>query len=294
MTKTSKTILFFGTEDFSLITLRALVEAGFNIEAVITKPDARRGRSRHETSPKVKIYAQEQGVAVFQPNNTPELVEYVSTFQNPAGVLVSYGKMIPQSVIDLFSPGIINIHPSILPKYRGPSPIESTIQNGDKETGVSIMQLDARMDAGPIYDIVIHPLNGSETKPDLYKTLGEKGANRLVQILPDILNESILPTPQNDEDSTYCSLLSKDDTLVDPSQLSSQEIERRIRAHLTFPKTRLPFYGDNRIITKSHVSETPSDKTITCKDGSLLSIDELIAPSGKTVSTEEFLRGLHK
>ncbi len=292
MTKTSKTILFFGTEDFSLTTLKGLVEAGFSIGAVITKPNARRGRSRLQTAPKVKLYAQEQEITVLQPRNSSELLESISSFQDPAGVLVSYGKMIPQSVIDLFSPGIINLHPSLLPAYRGPTPIENAILNGDTQTGISIMLLDARMDAGPLYSRLPYTLDGTETKPSLYEALAQEGTKELIRILPDILDNNLTPTPQDDEIATYCSLLSKEDTLVDPSLLTATEIERRIRAHLTFPKTRLPFHGDNRIITASHVVDTPSDHTIQCKNSTLLAIDELIAPSGKTISAEEFLRGL--
>lgn len=292
MTKTSKTILFFGTEDFSLITLRALVEAGFSVGAVITKPDARRGRSKHDAQPKVKTYATKHNIPVWQPAKLADIAEDIKQFDHPAGVLVSYGKIIPQSIIDLFSPGIINIHPSLLPKYRGPTPIESAIAAGDAETGVSIMQLSAAMDAGPIYSQTQHLLSGTETKPELYDTLGAKGAAELVRILPGILDGSVQPTPQDDTAATYCSLLSKNDTVVDPSKFTAAKIERRIRAHLGFPKTRLPFYGEDRIITRAHIADQPSECTISCHSNTLLAIDELVAPSGKTMPVTDFLRGI--
>ena len=293
MEKTSKTILFFGTEDFSLTSLEALVEADFKIGAVITKSDTRRGRGGKQTPPKVKSFALEHNIPVLQPETTDELEKFIQSFSEPAGVLVSYGRIIPQSTIDLFTPGIINVHPSLLPKYRGPTPIESAIINGDNETGVSIMQLDKRMDAGPVYAQKVYPLQGNETKPQLYDTLATMGAELLINTLPSILSGDLQPVPQDENDASYCPWLTKENTLIDPTAKTAQEIERQIRAHLTFPKTRLPFYDDNRIIVKAKVSNTPSQKAIECKDKTWLSVEELIAPSGKTIDTASFLRGLH-
>ena len=292
MTKTSKTILFFGTEDFSLASLQALVKAGFSVGGVITKPDARRGRSKSNTTPAVKTYALEQHIPVLQPTSTGELLDFIRTFDAPAGVLVSYGRIIPQTVIDLFSPGIINVHPSLLPTYRGPTPIESAIINGDAATGVSIMQLDARMDAGAVYSQAHHPLTGSETKPELYDTLGRAGAEELVRVLPQILDGTLTPTAQDDTQAVYCALLSKDQTLADAREHTATDLERRIRAHLGFPKTRLPFYGEPRIITKAHVASQKSSATINCKHDTFLAIDELVSSSGKTVAVADFLRGI--
>ena len=292
MKKKSKTIIFFGTEDFSLITLKALVEADFNIGAVVTKPDARRGRGTKKSQPAVKIYANEHNIQVWQPQNLKDIVDDIKKIGKPVGILVSYGKIIPQSIIDLFTPGIINIHPSLLPKYRGPTPIESAIKNGDKETGISIIQLNARMDAGPIYRQVKHALNGKETKLDLYNTLGKIGANEIINTLPGILNESILPKDQDESKASYCSLLSKDDSLIQPHQMIAQQIERVIRAHLDYPKTKLPFLQNNLIVTRSHIAKEPSESTIACKDDTLLSIDEIIAPSGKHMKIKDYLNGI--
>lgn len=291
MTTTSKTILFFGTEDFSLHTLRELVEAGFSIGAVITKPDARRGRSSKDAQPKVKTYALSHNIPVWQPTHLSDIVKGIEQFNQPVGVLVSYGKIIPQSIIDLFTPGIINVHPSLLPKYRGPTPIESAILHGESTTGVSIMQLSAKMDAGPVYSQTKHPLTGEETKPYLYEVLAKEGAKELTRVLPAIISGELSPQPQVEAHITYCSLLSKLDTYVNPSEFTADQLQRRIRAHLGFPKTRLPFYGNDLIITRAHVISQQNDYTVSCKNGSLLAIDELIAPSGKTMTAVEYLRG---
>lgn len=290
----SKTILFFGTEDFSLFTLRELVEAGFSVGAVITKPDARRGRSSKDAQPKVKTYALAHDIPVWQPARLVDVVEDIKKFDEPIGVLVSYGKIIPQSVISLFTPGIINVHPSLLPKYRGPTPIESAILHGDEVTGVSIMQLSAAMDAGPVYSQTTHPLTGNETKPELYETLAQQGAKELTRILPAIISGELSPQPQDDTQASYCALLSKADTQIDPDKHTARDIERRIRAHMGFPKTRLPFHGTDLIISRASVTEHESEYTIACKEGSLLAVDTVVAPSGKTMTAADYLRGLRK
>ncbi len=292
MTNTSKTILFFGTEDFSLYSLRALVDAGFNVAAVITKPDTRRGRGEKLTKPAVKVFAEQHHIPVWQPAKLLDIIDDIKQFDNPAGVLVSYGKIIPQEIIDLFNPGIINVHPSLLPIYRGPSPIESAIINRDNKTGVTIMRLSKAMDAGPIYAQVPYALDQSETKPELYETLGTLGANFLVSKLPAILDGSLQPQPQDDAAATYCKLLSKQDSYLEPTQTTPGAAEARIRAHLGFPRTRLQLGEHDVIVTKAHgvmTKKTPLD--VECQNGAYLSIDELIAPSGRTMTGEEFLRG---
>ena len=286
-------IVFFGTEDFSLYSLRALVEAGFNIVAVITKPDSRRGRSNKLIQPAVKQFASQHHIPVWQPNRLKDIISDIKNITpRPTGVLVSYGKIIPQTIIDLFQPGIINVHPSLLPKYRGPSPIESAIANRDKITGVTIMQLEQAMDAGPIYYQETYPLDFTETQPELYQALGQLGAQLLTQKLPNIINGILQPTPQDNSRATYCSLLNKDDSRLDPQQLTADQAEAKIRAHLTYPRSRLKIGQYDLIITKACITqkpETPLDIKFT--DGKYLSIDELIAPSGKTISTDAFLRG---
>jgi methionyl-tRNA formyltransferase len=289
---TSKTIIFFGTEDFSLTVLTALIEAGYTIGAVVTKPDSKKGRGQQLTAPPVKILATRHNIPVWQPEKLADITADVQALNNPAGVLVSYGKIIPQSVIDLFTPGIINVHPSLLPKYRGPTPIESAIKNGDTTTGVSIMQLTAKMDAGPVYTAKQYPLKGTETQIDLYQGLAVVGSDLLLETLPSILNESLLPQTQQEDAATYCALLTKEDAWLDLQTLTAVQAERQIRAHLVFPKSKLKIKNTDVIITKSHVSnqqKTPLD--IKCQDGAFLSIDELIAPSGKRMSAEAFLRG---
>ena len=292
MTKISPKIVFFGTENYSLITLKALVDNGFNVVCVVTKPDTRRGRGHKLAEPPVKVFAKSHNIPVLQPNKVGEITEHIKRLQPVAGILVAYGKIIPQSIIDLFTPGIINVHPSLLPKYRGPSPIESAIANRDHETGVSIMQLDKKMDAGPVYSQITQPLNEKETKPELYDKLFHDGTALLIKNLPDIINNTIIPTPQNDNNATYCQLLTKENSWIDPERMTAAEADAHVRAHLGFPRSRINIGGRDIIITKSHcddIPKSPLDQKFS--DGNYLIIDELIAPSGKTMNAEDYLRG---
>lgn len=297
MTHTSKTILFFGTDDFSAVSLRELIEHGFTIGAVITKPDNRKGRGRELQAPLVKQIAIEHDIPVWQPLKMSEIAAQVKALtqtngEKPIGVLVSYGKIIPQAIIDLFEPGIVNVHPSLLPKYRGPSPIESAILNGDTETGVSIMQLSAEMDAGPVYKQVTFSLNDTETGPELETKLAELGAQELATILLSIMNGALQPTTQNDSVATYCQLLTKEDGLLNPQNLTAEQAERKVRAFLAYPKTKATIAGHSVVITNAHVSSTGSSiLDIECNDGQFLSVDELIGPSGRAMNAKAFLNG---
>lgn len=154
------------------------------------------------------------------------------------------------------------------------------------------MQLASRMDAGPVYAAAPYALDFTETRPELYDTLGTLGANLLVGVLPHIIDGSLQPVPQDDHIATYCHLLSKADSQLDPATTTPGEAEARIRAHLGFPRTRVHIGPYDLIVTKAHAVMTPKTPLdIKCQNGAFLSIDEVIAPSGRTLSASEFLRG---
>lgn len=289
---TSKTVIFFGTEDFSAASLNTLIMNGYQIAAVITKPDSLRGRGYQLVEPAVKVIAKRHNIAVWQPHKLVDIIPKIIALQPVVGILASYGKIIPSSVLDLFTPGIINVHPSLLPKYRGSSPIEAAILNGDNETGVSIIKLVAAMDAGPIYAQETYTLNGTETKPELYGLLAEFGADLLVHVLPDILNGALTPVNQDETAATYARMITKQDGQLNPAELTAVEAERQVRAYIGYPKTRFKVGSHEIIVTKSHVVEAGSTiLDLACKDGLFLRIDELIAPSGRRMSAAAFLNG---
>ena len=295
MTHISKTIVFFGTDEFSAVSLRELIAKGFSIAAVVTKPDSQKGRGRKLTKSIVKEIAEAHNIPVWQPLKVVEIAEQVKALGDPIGVLVSYGKIIPESIISLFTPGIVNVHPSLLPKYRGPSPVESAILHGDTETGVTIMQLSKAMDAGPIYSQITVTLTDTETAPALESQLAELGAQQLTLTLPAIISGQAVPTPQHDEIATYCQLLSKDNSVLDTKKLTAEQAERQVRAYLTFPKTKTEVSGHQLVITKARITnESESILSIACADARFLTIDELIGPSGKPMTAKAFLNGYGK
>jgi methionyl-tRNA formyltransferase len=293
MKKISKKIVFFGTDNFSLATLKLLIDNGYDVSAVVTKPDSKSGRGQKINTPSVKKYAIENNIEVWQPDKISDLADKIKKLGDETmGILVSFGKIIPESIINLFSPGIINIHPSLLPKYRGPTPIESAIANGDSETGASIILLTSAMDAGPIYSQTKYKLSGNENQPELYEKLAQLGAKQLIDNLPDIINNNLKAIPQDNPQSSYCAKLNKQDALLDLSNTTAIAAERLIRAHLDFPKTKLKVLDEIVIITKAHVSEqeqSPID--ILCIDHKYLAIDELVAPSGKRMNAKAFING---
>lgn len=293
MTSTSKTILFFGTEDFSAYTLERLINSGFTIGAIITKPDTKRGRNKQLVKPHVKAIGEAHNIPVWQPHTLNEIADDIRAFDSPVGVLVSFGKIIPQSIIDLFSPGIINLHPSLLPRYRGPSPIESAILNGDDKTGVSIMQLSTAMDAGPVYLQDEVSLDGHETAPNLYESLGKRGAQLLVDTLPAIIDGSLEPIPQDDAIATYCQLIKKTDGIVDWSKPASQ-LEREIRSYIDWPGSHATLGNIEVIITSAHIendNHIPYQLNLRCGDSRYLSIDTLKPIGKKEMPVQAFLAG---
>ncbi|HET7630628.1 MAG TPA: methionyl-tRNA formyltransferase [Candidatus Saccharimonadales bacterium] len=293
MTK-SKRVIFFGTEDFSLPSLEALLEHDYDVVAVVTKPDSARGRSRRLVEPAVKCLAKSYGITVFQPARLADIDDELAELKADIGVLVSYGKILPDRTLKLFGRfGIVNLHPSLLPKYRGPSPIETAIKNDDAETGVSLIKLTRDMDAGPIYDQTTVKLTGSETKPELYDRLARLGAERLVACLPAILDGQLEAKPQSNQAVTYTTLLSKDMAEIDPSTDNAYAIERQVRAYLGFPKTKLKLENNVVIITSAKVVDKAIDDQLVldCADQTYLLIEQLVAPSGKSMTGQAYRRG---
>lgn len=290
-------IIFFGTEDFSAVSLQKLIDEGFKIAGIITKPDSRKGRGQKLQTPKVKQIGEKFNIPVLQPQKISEITDFVKKFEKPAGVLVSFGRIIPQEIIDLFTPAIVNVHPSLLPKYRGPSPIESAILNGDEKTGVSLMKLSKEMDAGDVYSQEEIELSKTETASDLYKTCGEIGAEMLVRDLPKIISGEIKGQKQDDSQAEYCQLLKKSDALLSQDGQTAEQAEQQIRAFEIFPKSKIKL-GEHLIIVKSAkvVSSNPENSPLTLKfaEGTFLKIERLITPNGKETAAKSFENGYLK
>ncbi len=301
----SKKILFFGNERLATGVgtntpiIKALVSNGYDVMAIVTTP-LRSNPSRKLRESEINLVANELGIPLLQLEKLKPAVEQLKQFGAVVGVLASFGKMVPDEVIRLFPLGIVNIHPSLLPLHRGPTPIESTILAGDKKTGVSLMKLVSEMDAGPLYDQVELLLQGNESKQELADRLGELGAKRLVAVLPQILSGKLQPLAQTGPVSYDKRLESASGTL--DLNLPAISLERAIRAYYGWPRSRTIFKGQSIIITKAHVSEDSGNKPGQFKDldGSLvlttvkdnLVIDRLIPAGSKEMSSQDYLRGL--
>ena len=191
----------------------------------------------------------------------------------------------------MFPAGIINVHPSLLPKYRGPTPIETPIAKNDTETGVSIMQLTSGMDEGPVYVQETIALTPHDTKFTVYESLVTKSADLLLQALPRILDGSLQPISQDNTKAIYCQLLTKKDAFIDPSSLTASQADAHVRAYLGFPGTRLTLGLIEVILTRTHVSDTATALSVPCADGMFLAIDALKPIGKKEMPVQAFLAG---
>ena len=251
-------IVFFGTDTFSIPSLQALIDAGYQIEAVVTKPDARVGRNHEVSPPPVKVMAASHGITVLQPSSAKELFDIISPLASVYGVVVAYGRIISPVVLGRFTGGLINVHPSLLPTYRGPAPIEAAIFNGDARTGVCIMKLDAGMDTGPVYVREAVPLSGKETRTALHDRLARRGAELLTGSLTDIISGKLKPLPQStfaDEQLSVTGLITKVDGIIDWIR-PAVAIERHVRAFLGWPGSKTMIDGIDVTITAAHTGDS--------------------------------------
>lgn len=242
--------VFFGTDTFAVKVLDTLKNRGFIPSLIVTQPDKPVGRKQTITAPPTKIWGTINNVDISQPETLKNVPEELTTDRFDFFVVASYGKIIPQAILDLPKLGTLNIHPSILPKYRGASPLEYTILNGDSETGVTIMLMDAKMDHGPILNITKYeiPNPNTITYPELLKTLAELGANSLAGIIPEFVSGQIKPQEQNHDQATYTKLIKKTDGEINPFN-DPKTAWRKYRAFIEWPGVY--FFKDNkRIIVK--------------------------------------------
>ena len=299
MTKSPR-VVFFGNERLvsglrrtNTPILNGLIEREYNIVSVVV--NNRDATSRNTRTLEVAELAQSHDIPVLSPKKLSNIEQDLRDLQPDIAILAAYGRIIPQRIIDIFMPaGIINIHPSLLPCYRGSTTIETAIIQGDTTTGVSIMQLTAGMDEGPVYMQESIKLTGHETKFELYEHLSKRGAELLFSVLPDIVSGEMQPIPQRTDGVSYTTPLMKSTGIIDPTTDTAEHIERKIRAYLGFPKSHISYRGNDVIVTSASVIEKPIDGMlcITCKQNSTLLVESLIAPSGKIMSGEAYLRGL--
>src|SRR5687767_6296962 len=223
-------IVFMGSPDFALPGLRALAQ-DYEVVGVITQPDRASGRGREIKMPPVKTLALELGLPVMQPEklSAPEAMQQLLAWNPDLIVVAAFGQILKKDVLDLPPHGCINVHASLLPRWRGAAPINAAILHGDKETGVTIMKMDVGLDTGPILRLRSIPLTGEDTAGFVSEKLSHLGADLLIETLPDYLSGKLKPVPQPEEGMTYAPMLKKEEGQLDFT-LPAEQLERRVRA----------------------------------------------------------------
>jgi methionyl-tRNA formyltransferase len=258
-------IVFMGSPDFAVPALEALAASGggklcpYNVIGVVTQPDRPAGRGRTLIPPAVKLAAQALGLPVIQPERlrTPEAMVQLCAWSPDVIVVAAFGQILRQEVLDLPKFGCINVHASLLPRWRGAAPIQAAILTGDAETGVTIMKMDSGVDTGPLLSQRSIHILPEDTAGGLFGKLSRLGAELLLETLPLYLRGEIQPQPQDDSHSTYAALLNKKDGLLDFNH-PAEELARRVRAFHPWPGTYFEWNGAPLKIHKARVSEEKS------------------------------------
>jgi methionyl-tRNA formyltransferase len=251
-------IVFMGSPDFAIPTLRALA-GSYTITGVVTQPDRPAGRGRQLTPPPVKILAEELGLPVIQPRRLkePEAMERLRAWSPDLIVVAAFGQILRPEVLDLPQYGCLNVHASLLPRWRGAAPIPAAILHGDELSGVTIMRIDPGLDTGPVLSQRSTPIGPEETAGALSQRLAELGAGLLLETIPGYIQGDISPQPQNDAQSTYAPILKKEDGLLDFTQ-SAQYLARQVRAYSPWPGSFTFWQGQRLKVLRAHAEVRPS------------------------------------
>lgn len=296
-------VVFMGTPDFAVDCLDILVENGHDVVGVFSQPDKPQGRKQIMTPPAVKARALELGLDVYQPVSFKdgEAAELLEKLAPELIVVVAYGKLIPQRVLDIPKYGCINVHASLLPKLRGAAPIQWSVINGEKETGVTTMQLDAGLDTGDILLVKKTEIEPNETSGELFDRLKVLGAELLIETINAILNGTLNPIKQDDSQSTYASMLDKKLSPVDWTK-TAQQVHDHIRGLEPWPVATtvinekiVKLYGSRLAGTYNkqagEVVKADNELVVCCGDGNAVSITQIQAQGKNKLNAADFLRG---
>ena len=247
-------VVFMGTPDFAVGALEALVEAGHEVVAVVTQPDKPKGRGKEMQQTPVKVCALKHNIEVFQPVKIKhkEAVEVLKGYGAELFVVAAFGQILSKEILDMPKYGCVNIHASLLPKYRGAAPIQWAILDGEKETGVTIMQMNEGLDTGDMLTKVIVPIEDTDTGESLFDKLAEAGAKLLIETIPQIEAGEVTPQPQDDSFSTYAKMIKKEMGLIDWKK-EAVVLERLVRGMNSWPSAYTHFNGKTLKVWESEV-----------------------------------------
>src|SRR5829696_4743440 len=293
-------VVFMGSPDFALPTLKALAGA-YDVVGVVTQPDRASGRGRELKAPPVKTLALELGIPVRQPERLrlPEAMEQLRAWTPELIVVAAFGQILRKDVLELPRYGSINVHASLLPRWRGAAPINAAILHGDEETGVTIMQMDVGLDTGPMLSQRSIHLNREDTAGSVFERLSTLGADLLLETLPDYLSGKLTPVPQPEEGATYAPMLKKEDGRLDFSH-DVHELERRVRAFDPWPGAFIDFDGALLKIHRARVESGAAavgqrlivqNQPAIGARGGILILEEVQPAGKKSMSGKSFLAG---
>src|SRR5512141_674016 len=293
-------VVFMGSPDFSLPVLRALSNS-YDVVGVVTQPDRASGRGRELKAPPVKTLALELGIPVIQPEKLrqPEAMEQLRTWNPDVIVVAAFGQILRKEVLELPPFGCINVHASLLPRWRGAAPINAAILHGDEETGVTIMVMDVGLDTGPMLSKRSIRLTRDETAGSAFEKLAHLGADLLIETLPDYLSGKLIPTPQPEEGMTYAPMIKKEEGRLDFTH-DANELERRVRAFNPWPGAYMDLDGAMLKIHRAHVETGDAsvgqrlivqNQPAVGARGGLLVLDEVQPAGKKTMSGKAFIAG---
>ena len=297
-------LVFLGTPSFAVPTLERVLQAGHEVLAVYTQPDRPKGRGQELAASPVKTAASAAGLQVRQPERIrrPEIVAELAALRPDGMVVVGYGQIIPQSIIDIPLLGIINVHASLLPKYRGAAPVQWAIVRGETVTGVTTMRIDAGLDTGEILLMRETPIGPEETAVELSARLAAIGAELLIESLVGLDAGTIVPRRQDHAQATLAPILRKEDGRIDWS-LSSTEVYNRVRGFLPWPGAYTTFRGVGLHVWRARVAEAPASSPpgslsfeqrrlfAACGGGASLELLELQLEGRKRITAEAFANG---
>ncbi|MEK7408497.1 MAG: methionyl-tRNA formyltransferase [Acidobacteriota bacterium] len=298
-------LVFLGTPDFAVPALEAVVRNGHAVLAVISQPDRPRGRDRQPAAPPVKLCALRLNLPVHQPERIrqPEFIEWLAALKPEAMVIVGYGKIIPQSIIDIPPRGIINVHASLLPKYRGAAPVQWAIAGGETRTGVTTMRIDAGLDTGDILLQRETAIGPEETAVELGARLAAMGAELLIETLAGLEAGVIVPRPQDHGQASAAPILAKEHGLIDWRR-TARVIANQVRGFVPWPGAYTYWRGQLLHIWKARpggtasgppgsLDATRSGLSVACGQATSLEILELQLEGRKRLPAAAFLRGCH-
>jgi methionyl-tRNA formyltransferase len=297
-------LVFLGTPAFAVPTLERILAAGHEVLAVYTQPDRPKGRGGELAAPPVKVAAVARSLPVQQPERIkrPESLAHLESLRPDAIVVVGYGQIIPQSIIDVPPLGIINVHASLLPKYRGAAPVQWAIARGESITGVTTMRIDAGLDTGGILLMRETPISPGETAIELGARLSIMGADLLVETLDGLSADAIVPRKQESSQATLAPILRREDGVIDWN-LSASEVYNRVRGFLPWPGAYTRFRGEGLHVWRAVLSEAGSSARpgslsvgerrvlVACGGGTSLELLEVQLEGRKRISVEAFING---